>query len=411
MAEVLILGAGMVGTATALALQARGHDVVLADRRAPGRETSYGNAGVIQGEAAEPYGLPTRPLELLSLALGARNAVRVTPAGVADQFGALMRYLRNSLPARHRAISAVYSQLTGRAIAVHEPLVEAAGAGDLMRPHGFRQAYADAARLEADSRDAERLARDYGRGLRLLDGAELARAEPGLRVSYAGAIQWEDCWACSDPGGLVTAYAGLFAQRGGEVVEADAQSLSADGSGWRVAGPDGPITAERVVLALGPWTPRLLARFGYLVPMVGKRGYHLHFRGAPTLNLPLMDMTVSSVMSPMRAGLRVATGAELVPMTAPINRRQIARAEARARQMFDLGEAVEATPWVGTRPCLPGMLPLLGELPRTPGLWVHFGHGHQGFTLGPVTAELLAAAMAGETSPLIAALSPARAMR
>ncbi|MDK3018182.1 NAD(P)/FAD-dependent oxidoreductase [Pseudodonghicola flavimaris] len=410
MAEILVLGAGMVGTATALALQARGHDVVLADRRAPGQETSYGNAGVIQGEAAEPYGLPTNPLTLLRLALGAENAVRLTAAGVLGQAGALLRYLNNSRTARHRAISAVYARLTARAIAAHEPLVAASGAAALMRPHGFRVAFETARAFDAARPEAERLAKSYDRGLRLLDGAALARAEPGLRLRYPGAIEWTDCWACSDPGALVAGYADLFARRGGQVTRAEAESLTRAGAGWRVTGPDGPIEAARVVLALGPWTPALLKRFGYRAPTVAKRGYHLHLRGAPTLNLPLMDTTVSSVMSPMRAGLRIATGAELVPMSAPVNRSQIARAEARARRMFDLGDAVEATPWVGTRPCLPGMLPVLGELRRTPGLWVHFGHGHQGFTLGPVTAELLAETMAGVPSDLASALHPDQAI-
>ena len=78
-----------------------------------------------------------------------------------------------------------------------------------------------------------------------------------------------------------------------------------------MTGETGPTEAARVVLALGPWTPAALWPFGARVPMVGKRGYHLHFKGERTLNLPFMDTEVSAVMSPMRDGLRVATGAEL----------------------------------------------------------------------------------------------------
>ncbi|PJE32304.1 D-amino acid dehydrogenase small subunit [Pseudooceanicola marinus] len=404
MSDVIVLGAGMVGTTTALALQARGLDVVLADRREPGRETSYGNAGIIQGEAMEPYALPTNPVELIRLGLGADNAVRWTLGGVLGQAGALLRYLGNSRPARHAAISAIYAQLVREAVARHEPLVEAAGAGNLMRPRGFRQGWRGQRSFDAALADAERVVKTYGIEIEALDGDALARVEPGLTARYAGAIDWKDCWACADPGGLVACYAALFEARGGTVLRADAGTLTRTGAGWRVTGETGPTEAARVVLALGPWTPAALRPFGARVPMVGKRGYHLHFKGERTLNLPFMDTDVSAVMSPMRDGLRVATGAELVPMDAPVNRSQLIKAEARAREMFELGDAVEAEPWFGTRPCLPGMLPVLGEVPDQPGLWAHFGHGHQGFTLGPVTAEILAAAMAGERSEIIAAL-------
>ncbi len=61
MAEVLVLGAGMVGVSTGLALQARGHDVTIIERGVPGRGTSYGNAGLIQTEAVEPYAMPLSP--------------------------------------------------------------------------------------------------------------------------------------------------------------------------------------------------------------------------------------------------------------------------------------------------------------------------------------------------------------
>lgn len=70
MSDVLILGAGMVGVSTALALQAIGRDVVLVDRKPPGRETSYGNVGIIQSKAVEPYALPRDIPSLTRIALG-----------------------------------------------------------------------------------------------------------------------------------------------------------------------------------------------------------------------------------------------------------------------------------------------------------------------------------------------------
>jgi D-amino-acid dehydrogenase len=81
---------------------------------------------------------------------------------------------------------------------------------------------------------------------------------------------------------------------------------------------------------------------------------------------------------------------------------QLGRAEAVARKVISLGPGIEANPWLGTRPCMPDMLPVMGPAVRHKGLWMHFGHGHQGFTLGPVTGRILAELMSGEP-PLVEA--------
>ncbi|MCB8840336.1 FAD-binding oxidoreductase [Aurantimonas sp. VKM B-3413] len=408
MADVIVLGAGMVGVSSALALQARGRSVLLVDRREPGRETSYGNAGIIQAEAVEPYAMPRDLATLFQIALNRDNSVRYSLRALPGVAGSLARYFWHSAPSRHQAISAAYSKLVERATTDHAPLVAAAGADNQIKREGFRQAYRSEAALDAAWTEAERLDRDYGVRARRLGGAELATAEPVLERPLAGAVHWMDSWTCSDPGGLVTAYAELFERRGGTITTGDALSLRSEGKGWRIETRDGPVSARNVVVALGPWSPDLLRRFGYRIHMVKKRGYHAHYACEPTLNLPMMDVASGVVLSPMRTGLRIATGAELTAMGAPSAPRQLAVAEAAVRELLPLGKRVEDTPWHGTRPCLPDMLPLVGEAPRHPGLWMNFGHGHQGFTLGPTTAALLADAMDGAEDPLARMLAPTR---
>ena len=104
MAEVLVLGAGMVGTCTALHLQQRGHAVVLVDRRAPGLETSFGNAGLIQREAVEPYAFPREPSHLLRVALRQGAEVHWQWGGVWQMAGALWRYFRAPPPPTARSL-------------------------------------------------------------------------------------------------------------------------------------------------------------------------------------------------------------------------------------------------------------------------------------------------------------------
>jgi D-lysine oxidase len=100
---------------------------------------------------------------------------------------------------------------------------------------------------------------------------------------------------------------------------------------------------------------------------------------------------------PMSRGIRLCTGVEFARRDGPPTPVQLQRALPRAHALFPLGEAVDPKPWMGARPCLPDMRPVIGRAPRHPGLWFDFGHQHHGLTLGPVTGRLLAEMMTGET--------------
>ncbi|WP_370130602.1 NAD(P)/FAD-dependent oxidoreductase [Bradyrhizobium yuanmingense] len=96
----------------------------------------------------------------------------------------------------------------------------------------------------------------------------------------------------------------------------------------------------------------------------------------------------------------MTTGAELAKPDGKPDIAQLVHAEQAARKLMDLGRPVELEPWHGTRPCMPDMLPVIGRAPRHSSLWLHFGHGHQGFTLGPATGRLLAELMSNE-APIV----------
>lgn len=395
--EVLVLGAGMVGVSTALALQQRGRQVVLVDRRPPGRETSYGNAGFIQREAVQPYAFPRSWQALWRVATGQGNDVHVHWTALPSLAGRLLRYWQFSAPAPYANTCAAYARLIAHCIAEHEPLMAAAGAQHLVRKEGWLQLYRQPALLEAALRHATQIAQAHGLDWAALDGPALVQLEPGLRETPAGAIHWRDPWTISDPGALVEHYAALFVQRGGRIAEGDADSLQQTGLGWRVQTRDGALEAEAAVLALGPWAEAHTRRLGYRLPLFAKRGYHRHYQGGGTLRRPVLDTDHGVVLAPMQRGLRLTTGAEFANAGAPATPVQLQLAERAAERLLGLGQPVEAQPWLGARPCSADMLPVIGPAPRHRGLWFHFGHGHQGFTLGPASARLLAERMCGQT--------------
>ncbi|CAN7384999.1 FAD-dependent oxidoreductase [Pseudorhodoferax sp. LjRoot39] len=408
-ASVLVLGAGMVGTCTAIHLAMRGHSVVLADRRAPGEETSYGNAGLIQQEAVEPYAFPREAAKLLRVAFKRGIDVNYHATALPGLASPLGRYWQASGPAQYPAIAQAYSRLIAQAIPEHAPLIAAAGAQDLVQRTGYRWVFREPATMDEALTRARRLQADYGVQHLAMDAAALSAAEPALKARLAGAIHWTAPWAVSDPGALVACYAEHFVRLGGRIVQADASTLRASGAGWSLQSAEGALSAQHAVLALGPWADTVLRPLGYRLPLFVKRGYHRHYAGGPAPTMPWLDADRGLVIAPMRRGVRVTTGAEFAPRDAASTPRQMAGAEAAARELLDLPNPVEEQPWRGARPCTGDMLPVVGPAPRHRGLWFNFGHAHQGFTLGPASGRLLAELIDGE-APFVepAPYAPAR---
>ncbi|MBY6261198.1 FAD-dependent oxidoreductase [Azospirillum sp. 412522] len=401
MKQAIILGAGMVGIATALQLQKRGWEVAVVDRRGPGEETSYGNAGIIQCEAVSPYPMPRDFGTLAAVATGRTNDVHYHAGALSGHAEALARYWWHSAGKRHARISDAYARLIAQATAGHDELmgdaqVDARMDG-LVRREGYRVLFRRQDLLDKALAAAEDNRKRWGVRFQALTPGGLAQAEPALKQTGVGAIRWLDPWTVSDPGALVAAYGRRLVEAGGRLLEGDARTLSAGPrGGWAVDTADGRLEAEAVVVALGPWSAEVLRPFGYRLPMVRKRGYHRHYAGGDRLSLPLLDTGFGYVLAPMARGMRITTGAQFTHADAGADPVQLDRAEWAVETLIDLGAPVEAEPWHGTRPCLPDMLPLIGEAPGHSGLWMNFGHGHQGFTLGPASGRLLAEMMGGD---------------
>jgi D-amino-acid dehydrogenase len=395
--DVIVLGAGIVGVSAALHLQSRGRSVCLIDRRAPGEETSYGNAGLIERASVIPYAMPRQFSALLRYGLNRSPEVRYRLAHLPKMSTWLFRYWLHSSPERLLKATNAMLPLIERCVAEHDELIDKAGLTHLLRRSGWIETF----RTREGKKKALAAAKDVERyGLRydVLDPAELKRREPDLLDAPIGAVHWRDPTTVSDPEALTKGYAALFTQQGGRFASGDARTLAQSGSDWVVTTEEGPVTAGQVIVALGPWSDQIFKPLGYRIPLGVKRGYHMHYgsQGEARLNQPVLDFEGGYVLTPMTKGIRLTTGVELAGFDAPEDARQLDQAEALARNLFPLGERVEPKPWLGRRPCLPDMRPVIGAAPRHQGLWFCFGHAHHGLTLGPVSGRLLAEMMTGE---------------
>ncbi|HET7716208.1 MAG TPA: FAD-binding oxidoreductase [Bauldia sp.] len=398
-ADVVVLGAGIVGTSVAVHLALRGRSVVLVDRRAPGEETSYGNSGVVGRSGIYPAAFPRSLTALMRVARQRYPGARYHPAALPWLAPWLFAYWRASAPERLEHAARVLAPLNAAAIEEHGRIAALADAGHFYRDGGWLKVYRSEAGFDA-ARALIAIAAEHGLGVVAMGREETLSAEPHLKPAFAGSALWTDLRSVSSPGGVVKAFAKALPGLGAMVVTGDARSLRTEADGaWSVAGEDGErIAAREAVIALGPWSAAILRPLGYRLPLAVKRGYHMHFatEGNATLNRPVLDEERGYVIAPMENGIRLTTGSEFASLEAAKTPVQLDIAEHDARELFPLAGRREAEPWMGARPCLPDMLPVIGPAPRHKGLWLAFGHQHSGFTLGPPTGRLIAEMITGE---------------
>ncbi|BEP51704.1 MULTISPECIES: NAD(P)/FAD-dependent oxidoreductase [Variovorax] len=398
---VAVLGAGIVGVSCALELQRRGFDVTVFDRTAPGRETSYGNAGVIARSSLMPFNHPGLWSSLPRLLKNSSAGFRYNPLLLAKNLPWALKFLANARAAVFHETTAALDALIRLSTSEHLRLLGEAGAAHRLRTNGWLFLY----RSEQGFLGGQ-LSRDtfkkFGIATQVLDARELAQLEPHLKPLFPRALWIQDTASVDSPGQVVEAYARLFTARGGRIRQASIGGLRRPDAGdaWQVTEDAGTVhEASRVVLALGPWSREFAKKaLGLSVPMAYERGYHMHYgaAGGASLGRPVYDTGGGYVLSPMEQGLRLSTGVQLTDREAPRNLAQLDLAERAAREAFPLEERLDKEAWLGSRPTLPDSRPVIGECPGRPGLWLAFGHQHIGFNTAPGTAALLGAMMAGE---------------
>lgn len=411
--RVVVLGAGVVGVAAAWYLAEDGHEVTVVDRQGgPALETSFANGGQISASHAEPWANPRAPLKILKW-LGREDApllFRATTDWRQWRFG--LQFLLECLPGRTRRNTI---QCLNLALYSRECLKTLRAATGIRYDHlerGILQFYTDSKEFEDGARMAE-LMREYGCVRDVKTVAECIGIEPALhacRNRLAGGI-----YTAGDESGDAQRFtqelACIAATRGALfrwnttvealAVEGDAvrgvRCRMGDGAGGDLARTE-TLAADAVVVALGSYSPLLLAPIGVPCPIYPAKGYSATIainghRGAPTVSLT--DLECKLVFSRLGERLRVAGTAELSGYGTELND---VRCQAIVRRTFDLfpdaGEREGVQFWTGLRPATPSNVPLVGRT-RYRNLFLDTGHGTLGWTMACGSGRALADLMAG----------------
>jgi D-amino-acid dehydrogenase len=405
--KVTILGSGVIGTTSAYYLARQGHEVTVLERQdGPAKETSFANAGEVSPGYSAPWAGPGVPIKAIGWLLMQHSPLVIKPMLDPAMWRWGLQMLRNCTEARYRINKsrmvrlAEYSRDCLIALRAHT------GLDYDQRMQGTLQLFRTQKQLDGTAKDIEIL-QQYGVPYQLLDRAGYQQYEPALaRVQdkFVGGLRLPgdetgDCYKFTLAIAQAAAALGVKFRFGVRI----RRLHTAGGAVSGVETEEGVEQADRYVVALGSYSPALLAPLGIRLPVYPVKGY--------SITVPIVDAAASPESTVMdethkvaitRLGDRIRVGG-----TAQLSGFDLQLVEGRRRTLEfvvgDLfpqgGDVSRATFWTGLRPMTPDGTPLLGPS-GIDKLWLATGHGTLGWTMAAGTGQLLADWMSGRPTQI-----------
>ncbi len=401
--HVVVIGAGIVGAASALELLRDGHRVTIVEPGEPGGEqaASYGNGTLLNPSSIIPMSSPGIWKKVPSYLLDPLGPLAIRWTYLPKLLPWLTRFLAaGSTAAKIGAVGKALRPLLLDAPARHRKLAEEAGVGDMITKQGVLFAFPDRAAFAAESL-SWKVRADNGVKWLELDEDALRQQEPSLDRHYKFAVLVEENGQCRDPGAYVAALIRHAVDQGAVLKRTRASGFRIEGGRLRSVTTSGDeIPCERAVIAAGAWSKVLARQAGDNVPLETERGYHIVIRDPgiePRYPVMPSDGKMGCAMTPQ--GLRLGGQVELAGLEADPNWKRADVLLRFARKVYPgIPEGLSldnVKVWMGHRPSMPDGLPCLGPASGCSDVIYAFGHGHVGLTAGATTGLVVADIVAG----------------
>ncbi|MEG3086444.1 NAD(P)/FAD-dependent oxidoreductase [Sphingomonas sp. PB4P5] len=395
MQRITIVGGGIVGLTSAVALAQAGFAVSVFEPDAARNAASWGNAGHIATEQLAPLASPASLRSVPGRMFARGGALDLPLNMIRHWLPFALKMLRASTPGRFARGRAALTPLLADALPAWQRLGAAVGAPELIRTDGHfvlweseasaqrgRAAWAAAETGTATFRDAT---------MAELDAIDALNTTPyldGIRFAGSGQI--------SDLGDLADALERALVTAGGRIVRETAGLIVKDGRAC-VVGSE----SDLVLIAAGARSAALMRAAGHQVPLIAERGYHIRAAAAawPADMPPIVFEDRAMIVTRYRDQVQAASFVEFGAVDAPPDDAKWRRLEEHVGAL-GLPLTGPFVRWIGARPTLPDYLPAIGRSRRAGNLLYAFGHQHLGLTLAPITAELVVA-LARDTAPAI----------
>ncbi len=397
--DVIVIGGGVAGLASALALLRAGRSVRVIDAGPIGRGASHGNCGTITPSHAPPLAAPGMVLKAMKWMLTPDAPLYVKPTFDPRLWSWLLGFASRCNPRDWEASARAKSTLLNDS---RVRLVDWIAAFDLQCEFveaGEDYVYRNSANFAHGHHEIP-LLRDLGIDVEIIVGADYEAQEPAVKPGIAGAIRFSGD-AALRPDRYLTELARVVRERGGEIVEHCALlSLQETSDGVRAETAQGPMHAGDAVLALGAWSPRFADAVD--LPWMKRviqpgKGYSITYDRPPVVpKRPLILKERSVCVSSWPQGFRLGSTMEFSGFDDSLNERRLGALERGAREYLHhpYGAQVQER-WCGWRPMSRDDVPLIGLAPNKRRTWLATGHGMMGVGMSTGTGQLIADLIVG----------------
>lgn len=399
MSDFLVVGAGLVGLTSALALHKEGFKVKVVDRRGPGLGTSYGNAGVIATLESEPLANPNSLFQAPFLLFNPDGGLKMQLNYMTNLFPFMSRFLLSCLPSRVSAGEKALNSLNSNALEAWKRCLKSIGSEKELVKSGLMMIWENERALR-DVKTYQMGFQAQGVNSQFLDGEEIQKQEPGLGSQARYALLFPDVYHVSEPYRVSTCLFKALKKKGVEFIEDKINTVSVGPGGVEAKSDSRTLKASKLLIACGAESSNLAQQLGIHVPLEAEAGHHIMLPGKKGyLSHVVTSIDGHVYMTPMLSGLRVTGFSEWGGLNLKTDpKRYSTLAQVATGLLRDKVNLDDATTWTGFRPTLPDYLPVIGKHPQYPDqVYLAFGHQHLGVTQSAITAELIAALAKGRT--------------
>lgn len=396
-----VIGAGIIGTTLAYALQKRGRDVVLIEREAPGKGASYGNMASIAVTEFMPASRPSIWRQIPGWMLDPEGPVRVRPAYMPKLTPWFLRFIAASRPSKLRELEAQGAALCQRVYDDLTPLLKETGLEGELSEEGCLSLYTDEAEFKADREHIEILER-FGFPHEVIGRQAIKALEPELSGKIGLAVLFPQNRSMRNPYQLVVKLAERFTALGGRIEQGEVVGFERGEGMQALRLKDGRrMVADEVVIAAGVHSAKLAKMLGEPIPLETERGYHTQImKPGISMKHSIIWPARAFMVTPTAGGIRVGGTVEMAGIEAPPDYRRSKVTVKRAKEALPNLACEDFTEWMGHRPAFPDTVPVMSASAKTKGLFYATGHGHLGLTYAATNARLMADLITGAKPPI-----------
>ena len=390
MKTIIVIGAGIVGVSTAIWLQRSGFKVTIIDQKGPATGASHGNAGILAASSIIPVPNPSLIKKLPFYLLSKDSPVFFKMSYLPQMFPFLMSYLSKSNLREVNKYAERMTPLIFDTVCQHKSLAKGTGAEKFISYQDYCFGYETEKNFLNDKK-VWKLRQKHGLPFEVVNGNEFSNFDPFYKDLFDVIVKCKNHGKINDPGLYVKTLCDHFLSQGGELIISKVNDISSKNLNDAIVKIESDsLIANKIVVATGAWSKKILKKFKIKMPLESERGYHVEYV-EPNFypKVPMMLTSKKFVITPMDGRIRVAGLVEFAGLKALKRKPPLNLLKNKIKVLFPDLKYKEKIEWLGHRPALVDSLPMLGYLDKNKQILVAFGHQHLGLTAGAKTGRIV----------------------